>query len=364
MYSFSSTLTAALAAAIIVSAQPTQFSEQFSELFKRATITPIMAGQNFPDPSIIKVSDGWHAFATNAVVNGVTIHVQMAHSPDFESWTYRSGVDAMPTLASWIDASGPRVWAPDVSQLTDGTFIMYYTAALKSNTALHCVSYATSKSVDGPYTDPTGDTPWICPTAQGGAIDPSGYINSDGTRWIVYKVDGNAIGHGGVCGNTVAPIVSTPIMLQQVNAKDGHTKIGSPIQLITNGPNDGPVVEAPSLSYLGGKYVLFFSSNCFATTLYDVSCATASKITGPYNKYGPLFITGTDGMTAPGGLDIAVNGNHAIWHAYVKHIHPSDKEYCNPKHKTDCRRDYGSGRAAYTAILSQSGSLVSASTLS
>jgi len=365
MYRSFTPLLAALVAASTVFAQPLEFEE----LIKRDSISPIMGGQNFPDPSIIRVKDGWHSFATNAVVDGKTIHVQMAHTPDFKTWTYRSGVDAMPKLAAWIDASSPRVWAPSVTALADGTFIMYYTAALASKTNLHCVSYATSKNVDGPYTDPTGKNPWICPTSQGGAIDPSGYINSDGTRWVVYKIDGNAIGHGGSCNNGVKPIVPTPIMLQQVNAKDGHTKIGNPIQLITNGPNDGPVVEAPNLSYLGGKYVLFFSSNCFATTKYDVAYATASNIKGPYEKYGPLFVTGSLGMTAPGGLEIAVNGNHAIWHAYVENItsHSFSHQCISMQHgkdKTDCYRNHGSGRAAFTGILSQAGNLVKASSLS
>jgi beta-xylosidase len=195
---------------------------------------------------------------------------------------------------------------------------MYYTAALKSQTNLHCVSYATSKTVTGPYTD-TSTQPWICPTSEGGAIDPAGYTNADGTRWVTYKIDGNAIGHGGECGNTVAPIVATPLMLQQV-AQDGRTKIGSPVQILTNGVSDGAYIESPSLTKLGGKYVLFFSPQCFR---------------GPYTRRGQLLATGTAGLKAPGGLDIAINGDHAIWHG-----------------------DFGSGRAAYTGILAISGNTV------
>lgn len=331
---------------------------------KRDTITPVMAGQNFPDPSVIKVGSSWYGFATNGKDSkGNMMHIQMATTADFKTWTYNDGTDGMPTLASWIDAASPRVWAPDVSQLADGSFVMYYTAALKSKTNLHCLGVATSKHVQGPYKD-SSSTPWVCPTAQGGAIDPSGYLNSDGTRWVVYKIDGNAIGHGGVCGNTVAPIVSTPIMLQQVNAADGVTKIGSPVQLITNGKYDGPVTEAPSLSYLDGKYVLFFSSNCFATPKYDVSYATATNIKGPYTKYGPLFVTGTDGMTAPGGLDIAVNGDHAVWHANYGYVdfRPPRAGFIGLSKHTDDR--YRSGRAMFTGLLSQSGNVVKASTLS
>lgn len=291
-------------------------------------------------------------------------------NPKVFRWTYKSGLDAMPQLAPWVDDSSPRVWAPDVVQLADGFFIMYYTAAWKQDSNVHCISYATSKKVEGPYVDNL-PTPWICPSAVGGAIDPAGYYNSDGTRWVVYKIDGNSIGHGGECLNTVPPIVETPIMLQQVSAADGHSLIANPIKLISNGPADGPVVEAPSLSYLGGKYVLFFSSNCFATTKYDVSYATASNIRGPYTKYGPLFVTGTLGMQAPGGLDLAVNGDHAIWHGYVQN-HTFYLDECLGRHHShhahnhadECSSGYGSGRAAYTAILTQSNNVVRAGQLS
>ena len=139
-----STLSLALTAGSVAFAQPADALV----LDRRSDAIPIMNGQNFPDPSLIRMPDGWHAFATNAKVNDKLIHVQMAHSSDFKTWTYRSGVDAMPTLAAWIDTSSPRVWAPDVTQLADGTFIMYYTATSKSKPALHCVSYATSKNVD------------------------------------------------------------------------------------------------------------------------------------------------------------------------------------------------------------------------
>lgn len=286
---------------------------------------------------MLRIGNSFYAFATNHLVGSKLVHVQMAHSNDFETWTYdsASGQDALPKLPAWVDANSPRVWAPDVVQLSNGSFVMYYTAAYKSNTALHCLGVAVSSKVQGPYV-PISDTPWACPTGQGGAIDPAGYTAHDGTRWVVYKVDGNAIGHGGNCNNGVKPIVSTPILLQQVSATDGHTKIGNPSSpLITNGLLDGPVVEAPSLTQMpDGTFVLFFSSNCYATPLYDVSYATSKHIAGPYTKYGPMFVTGDDGLVAPGGLDIAVNGNHAVFHA-----------------------NWGSGRAMFTALISGNGNL-------
>ncbi|KAF1348950.1 glycosyl hydrolase [Delphinella strobiligena] len=295
-----------------------------------------MNGQNFPDPSLLRVGNDYYAYATSPKISGQRIHVQMARSlSSFDAWTWMGARDALPVLPNWINPTSPQVWAPDVVQLADGTFVMYYTAALASNPKLHCLGVATSGAVLGPFKPTDMTNPWVCPTEQGGAIDPAGYYDAtDNTRWVVYKVDGNAIGHGGICNNGNPPIVSTPILLQQVSAADGHTKIGSPsAPLITNGKADGPVVEAPSLSKMDdGTFVLFFSSNCFATPFYDVSYATAKSIRGPYTKYGPMFVTGTLGLTAPGGLDIAVNGYRAVFHA-----------------------NYGGGRAMFTALIGGGG---------
>ena len=300
----------------------------FTQPINAKKIAPILDGANFPDPSIIRTAEGWTSFSTNAKVDGKLVHVQMANTADWKKWRLRKGVDAMPSLAPWIDKKSPRVWAPDVVQVGDGSFVMYYTAATKAHPHIHCLGCATSGKVNGPYVD-RSSAPWICPLEKAGAIDPAGYQNRDGTRWIVYKIDGNAIGHGGECGNTKKPIIPTPIMLQQVNARDGRTKIGAPIEILRNIPSDGPYVEAPSLSFLDGKYILFFSPQCFVSPKYKVEYAISNNIKGPYKRQGALFTTGDLGMKAPGGLDIAVNGDHAVWHG-----------------------DFGKGRATYAGILS------------
>lgn len=248
--------------------------------FKRAVSpTPVMNGVNFPDPAVIRIGNEWWAFATQSRINGKRVHVQVAHTYDFNTWTHLGQRDALPNLPAWVDPGRPDVWAPDVVRLGQGRFLMYYTAALKSNPKLHCLGIASASTVTGPYR-PIGQDPWICPKAQGGAIDPAGYYDpKDNTRWVVYKIDGNAIGHGGSCNNGVKPIVNTPILLQQVSTQDGVTKIGGPIKLIDRDPIDGPLVEAPSLTKMSdGTYVLFFSSNCWSTTFYDVSYATSRNI--------------------------------------------------------------------------------------
>ena len=190
---------------------------------------------------------------------------------------------------------------------------MYYSASPQKKPDQHCVGAAKSRSIGGPYV-PEPDA-MFCDVDIGGAIDASGFTDSDGQRYVVYKVDGNSIGHGGSCGNMVEPIVSTPIMLQAVEG-DGIIKKGIEIQVLDRDHGDGPLIEAPNIVRTeDGKYVLFFSSGCYMGSTYDISYAMADKVTGPYRKYGPLAITGTAGLYAPGGASMSVDGQHMLFHA-------------------------------------------------
>lgn len=228
--------------------------------------------------------------------------------------------DAMPALPPWVptDVADTKVWGPDVSVLDDGTFIMYFSALTRTDPTKHCIGAARSKTILGPYT-PDAE-PLFCPLAAGGAIDPAGFtdtINGIIKRYVVYKVDGNSIGHGGACGNTVAPLVPTPLLLQQVGA-DGTTLIGQPVTLLNhNGAADDGIIEAPSLARArNGLYVLSFSSGCFTTPNYTVSYATALHLALPFVRAKQPFLkSGMNGLTAPGGADMAPDASHIVFHA-------------------------------------------------
>jgi beta-xylosidase len=185
---------------------------------------------------------------------------------------------------------------------------MYFSATSAEDEGKHCIGVATSDSPTGPF-QPTSDDPWVCDLDAGGNIDPAQFTDTDLTKWVVYKVDGNSIGSD-----------STAIMLQQVE-EDGYTKVGDAIEILNRDDNDGPLVEAPSLAEFDGIYYLTFSSNMYNTDLYDTSWATADSVTGPYTKItapdAPLLVTGDRGLTAPGGADMIPNGlaNYIVWHA-------------------------------------------------
>ncbi|KAF2145987.1 glycoside hydrolase family 43 protein [Aplosporella prunicola CBS 121167] len=279
-------------------------------IVKRSVNGPVISS-DFPDPSIRRVGDTWYAFGTT--VNNGAIHVQIAKSSDFQSWTV-TGKDALPNLPSWVYKDKPLVWAPDVIQNDAGKWVLYFSAS--KDAKYHCIGTATSDVIEGPYTPQ--DAAWACPLDQGGAIDASSFVDSDGSRYVTYKIDGNAKGNGGVCNNGVAPIQSTPIMQQKV-AGNGIDKIGGAYQLLDRSDGDGPLIEAPSIGKLAdGRYVLFFSSNCYSTINYDVTYALADSVSGPYTKHGPLLVSqGKYGLWSPGGASVTADATKIVFHAYL-----------------------------------------------
>ena len=274
--------------------------------------------ENFPDPSLIKLNDGsFYAFSTQS--DGANVPVARS-TDDIKSMSLLRDSqgklqDAMPSLPPWTVKDNPSIWAPDVIQLKKDLFILYFSATSNESTSnQHCIGAATSHSVTGPYI-PT-DHLLACPLDLGGAIDPAGFIDSDGSVYVVYKIDGNSLGGGGPCGNQDGSH-GTPLMLQQVSADDGYTPIGDKTQLLDRGEADGPLIEAPSLVRArDGTYVLFFSSNCYNTEFYDTSYATSALLKGPYTKASqPLLTTGLRGLQSPGGADVLDDGSRIVFHA-------------------------------------------------
>ncbi|OCK84036.1 glycoside hydrolase family 43 protein, partial [Lepidopterella palustris CBS 459.81] len=296
---------------------------------------------NFPDPAIFKHNETWYAFATNNAAGVLhqplnksaqdygKAHIQLAISTDFGNWTLQNYTsDPLPTLGDWV-ATGymnmnttsqfnasdillnytvavPRsnVWAPDLLQRpSDKKFILYYSATAANATRNHCVGAAIADLPQGPYKPLP--TPIACPTYLGGAIDPSPFIDVDGKIYLAYKVDGNNNGHGGICGNTIPPLVNTPILLQRL-AEDAVTPVGPSLDIMDRIREDGPLVEAPALVRSDeGVYFLFFSSGCTRMPSYDLKYATSTNVTGPYKRASrPLLLTGDWGLLAPGSVSV------------------------------------------------------------
>lgn len=196
---------------------------------------------------------------------------------------------------------------------------MYYAGLTEYG--VHCLGLArNADSVTGPFTDGSSSS-FICPYEDGGAIDPAGFLDADGSRYLAYKIDGPAKAgyYGSWCNNTSnPPSTNTSLMLQQFES-DGYTPVGTPIVLYNNaGASDNYNIEAPSivLSTDGTTYFLFFSSGCTSDNSYTVSYVTSTTgVTGPYDDRQVLLSTGDFGLFGPGGADVSLVGLQMVFHS-------------------------------------------------
>ncbi|MEJ3405229.1 glycoside hydrolase family 43 protein [Rathayibacter sp. YIM 133350] len=259
---------------------------------------------SFADPDLISTSDGYVAYATNSP----SINVQLATSTDLEHWDL-SDQDALPTLPSWAVAG--RTWAPDVSELPNGGFVMFVVAEDRASQK-QCIGTATSPTAAGPFT-PVGDAPLLCPLDQGGAIDPSTFVDDDGTAYLLWKNDGN-------CCNLDTWIEIAPL------AADRLSLAGASTRLFTQTEQwEGNLVEAPTMLKHGDRYIVLYSANDYATDAYAIGVASAPALSGPYEKQpGPLLSTeSSDGRYyGPGGQEVlhTDDGDRLFFHSWDENV--------------------------------------------
>ena len=258
-------------------------------------VNPVL-DQNFPDPDVLKVGDTYYAYATES--GSVTI--QTARSSDLVEWQMLG--NALIVLPPWVKPGFD--WAPDVSQVADTkTFVMYFTARDAASDK-QCIGAATSNTPEGPFKY-VGDKPLICQVDLGGSIDPSSFVDEDGTRYVLWKNDGNC------CG------LDTYIYIQKTSP-DGLMLDGAPTKLIKNDkPWEGALVEAPTLWKHGGKYYLFYSANNYAGVDYATGYAVANAIAGPYTKPSKQPLLASDlqhgAALGPGGQDVVLDKKGETW---------------------------------------------------
>ncbi len=275
---------------------------------------PVLA-VNFPDPFILKDGNTYYAYATNTRRGEPLRHIQVARSPDLLKWKLLP--DALPAPAVW---SIRDYWAPEVTKTTAG-YVMYYSA--KSASVLNpsasnaeCISLGIARSPEGPFVD-RSTKPFVCQADLGGSIDPSAYTDADGTRYLIWKNDGNC------CG------MPTRFWIQQLS-KDGTRLVGSPkdmgvlndAQWEMSGYN---LIEAPTLVLHAGTYYLFFSGGAYDSESYATGYATSNSVTGPYKDApeNPILKTREGSEAAGPGHQSVIGGPRGgLWMAY----HAWDKD--------------------------------------
>ncbi len=280
--------------------------------------TPIFGG-DFADPYVLRTPDALYAFATSTVTTKFArgANIPVIALTRFSDFTGHYLGDALPNPPSWTVRSFQ--WAPAVWTRPDNTYVMYYSTPATSWLSCQgshpaagcvqtengpgnaeCISRATSTNPAGPYVDDSTSA-FICPTAQGGAIDPSVFVASDGTPWLLWKSDGDC------CG------LPTTIYIQQLSP-DGLSVAGPPHALIGATQRwEGGIVEAPSMIEQGGQFWLFYSANEWGTPDYAIGIARCVSLTGPCTKpmQGP-WLSQAAGQPGPGGQEFFQVGG-LVW---------------------------------------------------
>jgi len=225
--------------------------------------------ENFPDPTIIRASDGWYyAYATQTKRAGRIINLQVARSRDLVEWEYMG--EGLPQKPLWATDS-QKIWAPHVSE-HGGRFYLYYSARPTAADYLS-LAVAVADAPAGPFVD--SGRP-LLPGPGFTCIDPMAFDDPATGKRLLYW--GSGFG---------------PIWVQELAAGRLGFEPGSAPQAVvhpttSHDPNDyHRLVEAAWVHYHDGWYYLFFSGDncCGPRAHYAVLVARARHATGPFETY-------------------------------------------------------------------------------
>ncbi|MDQ0258075.1 beta-xylosidase [Evansella vedderi] len=150
------------------------------------------------DPSVIRVDDTFYVFGS---------HLAAAKSTDLMNWQQiaTSVSETNPLIENVFEelaetfewAQTDTLWAPDVTQLEDGRFYMYYNAC-EGTAPRSALGVAVADNIEGPYEDlgiflksgmwgePSEDGPIYDPRIHPNVVDPHTFFDEDGELWMVY----------------------------------------------------------------------------------------------------------------------------------------------------------------------------------
>ncbi len=267
------------------------------------TSTGLVYPFDFPDPDVVLVGGTYFAYATNSVAG----NIQIIESKDLVHWSVVG--DALPSLPIW--AIPDFTWAPGVIQI-GGSFDLYYAAVVAGSTGgEECISVATATQPQGPFVD-ASTAPLECQAALGGSVDPSPFVDANGTMYLQWK----SVGAGG----QPATIWSEELDATGTGFAGGPS--ATPTALITADQAwEAGVVEAPDLVTDAGRYFLFYSGNNWDSADYGVGVATCTGPLGPCtDSSSQPILAGGPGMEGPGGASIFADASGTAWIAFDAYL--------------------------------------------
>lgn len=258
-------------------------------------------GRDCPDPGVVHDGTQWVLTCTGGGGGGL---YPLFSSPDLVAWTERGAIFPAGAEPAWADS---HFWAPEIHEVDAGRFVAYFSARNRADGSL-ALGAATASSALGPFTDlgrPLVHDP------SPGVIDAHYFRASDGRRFLVWKVDGNAVGR------------ATPIRISELEP-DGVTLRGATSTILTNDRGwEGALVEGPWIVEEGGSFYLFYSGNAYASASYAAGVARATSPLGPYEKAAAPILTSNAAWGGPGHGSI-VRGPRGEW-VHVYHAWRGDR---------------------------------------
>lgn len=256
--------------------------------------TPVLGGRSFADPSVVAVPGGFLGLATGA-------YVPRASSPTPGGpWSYLP--PALVTLPSW--ATRPDIWAADAVEV-GGQWLLFYSVPVGGlDVDDRCIGVATSPTPAGTYT-PLTSRPLVCPreaatpkawdTVRGsarkplpraGVIDPSAFVDRDGTLLLTYRTQGFP--------SSIRVVALDPTGIRTARRERSRELVRV----------DG-TIENPVLVRRPGHYVLVASEGDFRGCRYRTTWRKATDLDGLATaKRKMLLKRNTTGVCGPGGADV------------------------------------------------------------
>ncbi len=288
---------------------------------------------DFPDPFILTVGSEYFGFATNSAAG----NIQIIQSSNLANWVTVG--DALPAEPAW--ATPGYTWGPSVLQ-RGNTFVLYY-ATIDTATGLECISDAVATQPQGPYLD-TSTAPLVCQTSLGGSIDPTPFVDTDGTPYLIWKSNGAAgqpptlwseqLNPAGTAlapgpraalapGPPAAPAApeapgATPAPTTTTTAPGATPAPATPTALLTPGEAwQGGIIEGPAMVLSGTHYLLFYSGNNWNSANYAIGVADCSSPLGPCSEEStqPLLAS-QPAFSGPGGPAVFTDTQGQLWLAF------------------------------------------------
>ncbi len=247
---------------------------------------PMLPG-NFADPCILVHQDTFYIYATTG--NEATVW----YSPNFVDWKL--------TKLNWPTSMGkPDIWAPAVTQGTDGKFYFYTSTD-------HNIYAGVADHPKGPFNNLLGGDSIFIENRQWWekmhSIDADCFIDDDGQAYLYW-------GSGfdfkdGICA------------VGRLN--EDMVSFREEPKLIT--PNE--YFEGPHMMKRNGIYYLMYSDSLYYDSTYKVRYATSNSPMGPFTegKNSPILKSTPNGeVTGPGHHYTLKQGNqyYIVYHAHAK----------------------------------------------